>query len=178
MIELRTVAGVDRGVDLGHAEDLLDLVLRIALADVDGLAAERLGLLQALGDEVAHEDDGGAQQLRRVRGREAHRPGARDVDRRARPHARGVRAVEARREDVRQHRQVEDLLHRRVLVGELQEVPVGIRDHHVLRLATDPAAHVHVPVGRSGPVGVRVQADAGRLLLAVATAPAGDVEGH
>jgi hypothetical protein len=33
--------GVDRRVDLGDAEDLLDLVLRVALGDVDRLAPER-----------------------------------------------------------------------------------------------------------------------------------------
>ena len=112
-----------------------------------------------------------------MRRREADRPGAGDVDGRARPDAGGVGAVEAGREDVRQHRQVEDLLHRLVLVGELQEVPVGVRDHHVLGLAADPAAHVDVAVRRARPVRVDVQADAGVALLAVAAAPAGDVEG-
>jgi hypothetical protein len=48
---------VDRGVDLGDAEDLLDLVLRIALGDVDRLAAEALGLRQPLRDQVADEHD-------------------------------------------------------------------------------------------------------------------------
>ena len=80
--------GVDGGVDLGHAEDLLDLVLRVALGDVDRLAAEALGLLEALRDQVADEHHRGAEQQRRVGGREADRPGAGDVHRRARPDAR------------------------------------------------------------------------------------------
>jgi hypothetical protein len=32
--------GVDRRVDLRHTQDLLDLVLRLALGDVDGLGTE------------------------------------------------------------------------------------------------------------------------------------------
>jgi len=48
--------------------------------------------------------------------------------------------------------------------------------HHVFGLAADPAAHIHVAVGRAGPRGIHVQADAGLAFLAVAAAPAGDVE--
>ena len=86
--------------------------------------------------------------------------------------------MEAGREDVREHRQVEDLLHRLVLVRELEKVPVGVGNHHVLGLPTDPAAHVHIAVCGARPVGIDVQADAGVALLAVPTAPAGDVERH
>jgi len=46
-----------------------DLIGRVALADVDRLAAEAACLLEALGDEVAHDDDRGSEQLRRVRRR-------------------------------------------------------------------------------------------------------------
>jgi hypothetical protein len=84
--------------------------------------------------------------------------------------------VVAGREDVGEHGQVEDLLQRLVAVGEPEQVPVGVRDQHVLGLAADPAAHVHVPVGRSRPVGVDLQADAGLAFLAVAAPAAGDVE--
>ncbi len=90
----------------------------------------------------------------------------------------GVGAVIAGREDVRQHRQVEDLLHRLVLVGERQQVPVGVRNQHVLGLAADPSAHVDVAVRRAGAVGVDVQAHAGVAGLAHAAAAAGDVERH
>ena len=81
MIELSTVAGsstagllavaarleadgVHGAVHLRHAEDLLDLVLGLALGDVDRLAAERARLLQPLGNQVADDDHRGAQQLR------------------------------------------------------------------------------------------------------------------
>src|SRR6185503_2093891 len=104
------------------------------------------------------------------------RAGARDVDGRARRHARRVATVVARREDVRQHRQVEDLLHRLFLVGELEQVPVRVRDGHVLGLAAHPAAHVDVAVRRARAVRVDVQADAGVAGLAAPAAAAGDVE--
>jgi hypothetical protein len=85
--------------------------------------------------------------------------------------------VEAGREDVREHRQVADLLHGLLLVGELEQVEVGIGNHHVLGLAADPAAHIDVAVGGAGAVGIDVEADAGPALLAVLAAAAGDVEG-
>ncbi len=86
--------------------------------------------------------------------------------------------METGREDVREHGQVEDLLHRLFLVGELEQVPVGVGNQDVLGLTADPAAHVDVAVRRSGPIRVDVLADAGLALLAVATAAAGDVERH
>jgi len=86
--------------------------------------------------------------------------------------------VEPGREYVREHGQVADLRHRLVLVRELEQVPVGVGDHHVLGLAADPAAHVHVAIGGTRPLGVHIEADAGLSLLAVAAPAAGDVEGH
>jgi hypothetical protein len=54
--------GGDRAVDLGNPEDLLDLLTRIALRDVDGLGAEAAGLGQSFGVHVAHDHGGGAEQ--------------------------------------------------------------------------------------------------------------------
>src|SRR5690606_22946742 len=79
-------------------------------------------------------------------------------------------------QDVRQHRQVEDLLHRLVAVGEDEAVPVRVRDQDVLRLPADPAAHVDVAVGAARPVGVDVETDLRAPRLAVPAATAGDVE--
>src|SRR5439155_17834936 len=90
----------------------------------------------------------------------------------------GVGAVKAGQEDVGEHGQVEDLLHRLLFVGELEQVPVGVGNHHVLCLAADPATHVHVAVGGTGALWVDVEADTGLALLAVPAAPASDVEGH
>ena len=94
------------------------------------------------------------------------------------PDSGGDGAVEAGREDVGEHREVEDLLQRLVAVGELQQVPVRVRHEHVLGLSAHPAAHVDVAVRAAGPVGVHVQADARLALLAVAAAAARDVERH
>jgi hypothetical protein len=86
--------------------------------------------------------------------------------------------VEAGREDVGEHGQVEDLLHRLFLVGELEQVPVGVGNQDVLGLTAHPAAHVDVAVRRTGPVRIDVLTDAGLALLAVATPAARDVERH
>src|SRR5581483_3658909 len=170
---------VDGRVDLGHADDLLDLLgHRGAGRHVDRLAPEAAGLGQALGDEVAHDHAGGAQQLgRRGRG-QAHGAAAGDVHDAARAHAGADGAVVAGGEDVGQAGEVADLLQGLVPVREAEQVEVGVGHHHVLGLAAHPATHVHVAVGGAGPGRVHAQADARPALLAVAAAAAGDVEGH
>ena len=168
--------GVDAAVDLGHAQDLLDLLGRVALRHVDGLAAEAAGLRQPVLIQVAHDYDRSAQELGGGRCGKAHRSGTGDVHRRPHGHASAHRTVEAGGEDVGEHREVEDLLHRLIPVRELQDVPVRVGHQHVLRLAAHPAAHVDVAVRGAGAVRVHVQADAGLSLLAVAAAAAGDVE--
>src|SRR5262249_28065368 len=45
-------------------------------------------------------------------------------------------------------------------------------------LPADPSAHVHVAVRRAWAGGIHVEADAGPAFLAVAAAPARNVEGH
>src|SRR5699024_669528 len=102
----------------------------------------------------------------------------RDVYRGTAGHPGTHRPVESRREDVGQHREVEDLLHGLVAVGEPQHVPVGVGDQDILGLPTDPPAHVDIAVGGARAVRVHVQADARLPLLAIAAASARDVEGH
>ena len=54
---------VHRRVDLGDAEDLVDLISHAVLdAHVHRLAAEAPRLLQPLRDQVAHDDDGRAER--------------------------------------------------------------------------------------------------------------------
>src|SRR4029450_3314684 len=125
----------------------------------------------------ADDDHGRAQQVGRGGAGQPDRPGAGDVDGRPGGHPGRPGAVVPGREDVGQHGQVTDLLHGLVLVRELEQVPVGVGHGHVLGLAAKPAAHVDVAVGGAGPGRVDVLADAGVALLAVAAAPAGDVEG-
>jgi len=81
-------------------------------------------------------------------------------------------------QDVGEAGQVADLFHRLRLVRELQQVEVGIGHHHILGLAADPAAHVHIAVGAAGARRVDAETDAGALLLAAAAAAAGHIEGH
>lgn len=158
------------------AEDPCQSLTRVLGGDVDRLAAEGRRLGEPVGVHIAHDHGARTQQLRADGRGEAHGARTGDVDRRARADAGGDGAVVARREDVRQHRQVEDLLHRLIAVREAKQVPVGVGDHDVLGLAADPAAHVDVAVGAAGPIGVHVQADLGLALLAVDAAAAGDVE--
>ena len=51
--------GVNRRVHLGLSDDLCDLLLHIALRNVDRLAAEAAGLGQPFGVEVADDHDRG-----------------------------------------------------------------------------------------------------------------------
>jgi len=75
-----------RHVDLGHAEELSDLVLGLALRDVDGLAAERAGVGQTLGHQSPHNHDGSTEQLGEWAAAKTDRAGPGHVHRRARPH--------------------------------------------------------------------------------------------
>ncbi len=170
--------GVDAAVDLGLAEDLRDLVLRITLGHVDRLTPESASLSQAILVEIADDDAGRPEQMRR--GGRGDSDGTRtgDVDRRTHTDAGADGTMEAGGEDVGEHREVEDLLHRLVFVRELQDVPIGIGHEHVLGLSADPAAHVDIAVCRSRAVRIDVEADTGLALLAVAAATARDVERH
>jgi hypothetical protein len=170
--------GLTYDLAVGTGDHVRDGILEGAVdgAEVDRLAAERLGLSEALRDHVADDDARRAEQVARCGRGEADGAGARDVHDRAGLHARLDGAVEAGGEDVRQQRQVLDLLDGLVLVGELQQVEVRVRDHDVLGLPADPAAHVHVAVGGAGARRVHVEADAGVAALAGGAAAAGDVE--
>ena len=92
--------GVDRGVDLGHAEELLDLIawvaLRTSIASQPKLRAcsRRSGIMSPTITTAAPSS---CAEVRRC---EADRPSAGDVDGRAWPDTGGVGAVETGREDV------------------------------------------------------------------------------
>src|ERR1039457_4197126 len=66
----------------------------------------------------------------------------------------------------------------RALSGSRNRLKIGVRHHHVLRLPSNPAAHIDVAVSRSRPRRVDVQTDARVALFAVAAAPTGDGERH
>src|SRR5215211_1674288 len=148
----------------------------MVLRDVYGLAAEGACLLKPLLLEVTDDDDRRAQELSRVGCGQTDRAGACNVDRRSLRHARRDAAVVAGREDIAEHSEVQDLLHRLILVRERQEVEVRKGYHHVSGLPTGPAAHVDVAVRRAGSFWVDVQTDPGLALLAVTAAAAGDFE--
>jgi hypothetical protein len=89
-----------------------------------------------------------------------------------------IARVEARGEDVGEHGQVFDLRHGLSLVGERDEVEVGVGDHDVLGLAAEPSTHVDVAVGSACAAGVDVEAYSGLLGAAGPAAAASDVEGN
>ena len=144
--------------------------------DVESLAPKRPRLRKALGDCVADDDTCGTEELARSGTCQTDRAGASDVDDGAGAHLSHHRAVEARREDVREQRQVGNLLHRLRAIWELEQIEVRIRDHHVLGLAAHPAAHVDVAVGRARARRVDVQAHTRVPALARRAAAARDVE--
>src|SRR5690606_10962540 len=119
-----------------------------------------------------------AEQLGRVGGGQPHRPRPCHVHSGPGRHTRGVGTVISGGKNVRQHRQVENLLERLITVGEFQQVEIGERHHDVFGLTTDPAAHVDVPVGGAGTGGIDVEADSRLALVAHSTPAAGDVERH
>jgi hypothetical protein len=84
--------------------------------------------------------------------------------------------VEAGRQNVGQHRQIEDLGLGLVLVGKAEQVEVGIGDHDVLCLAANPATEIDIAVGAAGPLFIDVEADIRVALPARPAAPASDVE--
>src|SRR5208282_6602093 len=86
--------------------------------------------------------------------------------------------VEAGGENVGEHGEVLDLRHRLGLVGERNEVEVGVGDHDVLGLATNPTTHVDVAVGSTGAARVDVETDSGLFGTAGAAAATSDVEGN
>jgi hypothetical protein len=86
--------------------------------------------------------------------------------------------VITRGQDVRQARQVSNLLHGLSFVGEFEQIEIGVRHHHKLCLAADPSTHVHISVSGAWPRGIDIRTDSRRPFPAIATTPAGDVKGN
>jgi hypothetical protein len=152
---------VDSRVNFWSAEDLEDLVGdREIPGNIDGFATKRSGVGETFLVVVADDHAGSAEELaRRSRGK-ADWTGTCNVDGGAWANVGLDGAVESSREDVRQSGQASNLFHGLVLVWELQQVKVGVWDHDVLRLSTDPTAHIDVAVGSAWPSWVDVEADA------------------
>ena len=63
-------------------------------------------------------------------------------------------------------------------IGELQEIPIRVRNYSYSRLTTDPTPHVDITVGRPGAVRIDIETNAGVAVFAVATLPSRDIERH
>src|SRR5260370_26026520 len=86
--------------------------------------------------------------------------------------------MKASRQNVGEHRQVENLGEGLIFVWEFQQVKVGIGHHHKLGLPSDPTTHIHVTVSSPGPIAVHVQADSRFSFASGAAASTRDVEGN
>src|SRR5260370_29055947 len=86
--------------------------------------------------------------------------------------------MKSRRQNVREHRQVQDLGEGLLLVWEFQQVEVGIRHHHKLGLPSDPTTHIHVTVGSAGAISIHIQANACFTLATGTAASTRHVEGN
>mmetsp|Transcript_13308 Transcript_13308/g.25518 ORF Transcript_13308/g.25518 Transcript_13308/m.25518 type:complete len:215 (-) Transcript_13308:369-1013(-) len=167
---------VHRRVHFGHAQNLLNLLRHAALGDVHHLAAERFRLRQALGDHVPHDDARRPKEMAGGCARQPHRACARHVHRGPWTHSRRVRPVETCWENIREKREIANLLDSLILIRELEQVEVCVRDHHVLRLPSDPTSHVHVAVCGAWTSRVDIEANACVAALARHASSAGNVE--
>ena len=82
------------------------------------------------------------------------------------------------RQNVGQHRQIQDLGLGLRFVGEAEQIEVGIGDHDVFRLAADPAAEIDIAVGAARLFIIGIQANIRAALATGLAAAAGDVERH
>ena len=135
-------------------------------------------MLQPRHVEVADHDDRGAEQTRGCGCGKPHGPRAGDVHGRPGLNAGINRSVEAGRQDIGQHRQIEDLGLGLLLVGKTKEVEVGVGNHDVLRLAAHPAAEIDIAVGAARLLLIDIEADIGVTLPTGPASSAGDVERH
>src|SRR5258708_29036403 len=86
--------------------------------------------------------------------------------------------MEAGGENVGEQREIPDLRHGLFFIGKLEEVEIGIGNHNVFGLSTDPAPHIDIAIRRTRPRGIDGKANPGLALAAVPAAAAGDVEWH
>ena len=175
---------VDDAIGLALAGDPLQMIFdRNAVRQVDGLDAVRLEQIEPLLNEVGDDDGAGTEELRTGGARAADRPRAEDqhiladdIGRLRRPVGSGE-PVERGRQHVRKERQITDLRHGRVLVGESQQIEVCIGHEQVIPLPPGPSTQVKA-IGAAVDFGVGVLAHVRAHVLAVVAASAADVKGN
>ena len=111
-----------------------------------------------------------------MRACEPDRARAGDVHDRPRPDASRDGAVKPGGEYIREQREITYLVHRLVPVGKFQKIEVGVRNHHVLGLSSDPSAHVDIAVSGARAGRIHFEANSGLALFAIAAPAACDVE--
>src|SRR5712671_233608 len=169
---------VDGAIHFGNADDLSDLICkRCALLQVDDFATETLRLSQPLGNHIADDDNCSAKKVAGSRAGKTNRSGACNVHNGTGSDAGFHRAVEARRENVRQQRKILDLRHGFVLVGEFHQIEIRVRYQNIFGLTANPSAHIDVTISGAGTRRIYGQTNSGLAFTAIAATAAGDVEG-
>src|SRR6267378_4242818 len=136
----------------GATEDLLDLLSHGSFGrNVDSLAAERSSLLQTFLIQIGDDHNGRSQQMTRRSASQSNGTSSGHQHSCPGSDARANRPVVAGRENVRETGQISNLFHSLRFVWQLQEIEVGIRNHHKFGLTADPSSHVDVAVGTAGP---------------------------
>src|SRR3981081_2796345 len=137
---------------LGATEDLVDLLSQGSFGrDVDSLAAERSGLLQTFLVQIGDDHNRRSQQMTRCRASQSNGTSPGHQHSCPGSDARGNRAVVTGGENVGEAGQISNLFHGLSFVRQLQEIEVGIRNHHVFGLTADPSSHVDISVAHPGP---------------------------
>src|SRR3977135_1649374 len=135
-------------------------------------------MLQSRRVEVAEHYDRGPEQARSGGRGKAHRPRPGDIHRRSGLNACIDRSVETGRQNVGQHRQIENLGLGLLFVGEAEQVEIGVGDHDVFRLAAHPTPEIDIAVGAAGPLVIDVEAHIRAPLPTRPAATASYVERH
>jgi hypothetical protein len=91
-------------------------------------------------------------------------------------HSSSVGTVIPSGEDVGQQSQISYLGHRLLFIRELEQIEIGVGDHDIVGLSTDPAPHVHVSVSATGATWVDVQTDSRLPLFTVSTSATRNIE--
>jgi hypothetical protein len=148
----------------------------ISLGQIDRGEANLFRMLQPLCVHVTDHHQCCPQDPRRCCCSHPYGACSRDVYDRTDTNACHDRTMKSGREDIRQHGQILDLRHCLVFIRELDQIEIGVRDQHVLRLSTDPPSHIDIPIRPARATRIDVQAYASLLLTTGTATSARDID--
>jgi len=122
--------------------------------------------------EIRDDHHRRAEQECRGCGRKSNRACAGDQHSRAGRYVRADASVIAGRQNIAKAGQVPDFSERLISVRKLEQVPIGIRHHHIFGLSPNPTAKIDVAIRATRSTRVHIEADVGTALFAVAASSA------